>query len=77
MASDGLIHFVCTARDHATSRDPGLTQHAGEWALCPELLSNAHEWFDTGGVPARDAKAQWRELTEIDVEELQPAPPAA
>jgi hypothetical protein len=75
MASDGLIHFVCMARDHGSTRDPGLTQHEGEWALCADLLANGHEWFDTGGVPAKDAVAQWREVMESD-EELQPTPAA-
>ena len=75
MASDGLIHFVCTTRDHGSTRDPGLTQHEGEWALCAQLLGDGHEWYDTGGVEVRDAVAQWRELIE-PVEEPQPAPAA-
>jgi hypothetical protein len=75
MASDRLIHFVCTTRDHSSSRDPGLTQYEGEWALCPELLADGHDWFDTGGVPVKDALAQWRELMDLR-EETQPAPAA-
>jgi hypothetical protein len=75
MASDGLIHFVCTAPDHGSSRDPGLTQHEGEWALCPQLLAEGHEWFDIGGVPVRQAVAQWRELIGSE-EAPQPAPAA-
>lgn len=75
MASDRLIHFVCTARDHGSSRDPGLTQNEGEWALCAQLLGNGHEWFDTGGVPVKEAVARWRELMGF-AEELQPSPAA-
>ena len=74
MATDRLIHFVCTSRDHCSS-EPGLTQHDGEWALCPELLGEGHEWFDTGGVPVKAAIAQWRELVDA-VEQAEPAPAA-
>ena len=75
MASDRLIHFVCTAADHHSTSKPGLTQYEGEWAMCPELLSNGHDWFDTGGVPVKQAVDQWRGFTDA-FEELQPAPAA-
>jgi hypothetical protein len=76
MASDRLIHFVCTTRSHCADGDPGLTQYLGEWALCPELLAPDHEWYDTGGLPVRDAVAQWRELMDVD-DPTQPTVPAA
>jgi hypothetical protein len=76
MASDRLIHFVCTSRAHRGGPDPGLTQHDGEWALCSQLLANGHEWYDTGGLPVREAVAQWRGLVG-PVEETQPTAPAA
>ena len=64
MARDGLIHFVCTAREHTASRVPGLTEHNGEWALCPTLRENGHEWVDTGGLAVRDAFARWLSLID-------------
>ncbi len=73
MASDGLIHYVCTSRDHCASAEPGLTQHHGEWAICPQLLGEDHEWYDTGGLAVRDAVILWRKLI---VEERQPRPAA-
>ena len=72
MASDRLIHFVCTSREHLSNGEAGLTQYEGEWALCPELLGTGHEWFDTGGVPVRDAIAQRRELMDVE-REAEPA----
>lgn len=60
MASDRLIHYICTARAHCRTMEVGLTQHRGEWALCADLLSDGHEWRETGAVGVAQAVAQWQ-----------------
>jgi hypothetical protein len=64
MATDRLIHWICTARDHSRTTELGLTRHDGRWAMCPELIGDGHEWQETGGVELSDAVRQWqRELS--------------
>lgn len=71
MAGDRLIRFVCTASAHRRSTELGLTQHEGEWALCPDLLAQGHEWMDTGGLEVADAVASWKRL--VGLESARPA----
>lgn len=59
---DHLIHFLCTAPRHRRSLELGLTRHQGQWAFCPDLLSQDHEWEDIGGLEPRDAVARWQEM---------------
>jgi hypothetical protein len=66
MAGDRTIRYLCTASAHRRSNELGLTQHAGEWALCPDLLSPGHEWADTGGVEVAEAVVRWKELVGLE-----------
>ena len=59
---DHLIHYLCTAPAHRRSLDLGLTRHQGQWAFCPDLLSQDHDWLDTGGLEPRDAVVRWQEI---------------
>ena len=67
MARDGLIHFACLSRAHCASRIPGLTQHRGDWALCPEIDAKDHDWYDIGGLSVRDAVTRWLSLIDDGV----------
>lgn len=60
MTGDRLIRFICIASAHRRSTELGLTQHQGEWALCPDLLAQGHEWMDTGGLVVAEAVARWK-----------------
>jgi len=62
VATDLLIHWICTATSHRRTSELGLTHHEGQWAMCPELIGDGHEWFDTGGVDVSDALARWEEV---------------
>ncbi len=66
MNGDRLIRFICTANAHRRSTELGLTQHDGEWALCPDLLAQGHEWMDTGGLEVADAVARWKRSVGIE-----------
>ncbi len=66
MAGDRLIHWICTSPAHRRSIELGLTRHDGQWALCPDLLSDGHEWLDTGGVALGDAVTRWHHVTGTD-----------
>lgn len=63
MATDRLIHWICTAPAHRRSSALGLTRHDGRWALCPDLVGDGHEWVDTGGVEVDDAVVRWQSVT--------------
>lgn len=65
MASDRLIHWICTAKAHCRTTEVGLTQHDGEWALCADLLSDGHEWRDIGGIDVASAVSRWQEAMGV------------
>jgi hypothetical protein len=66
MADDRLIHWICTAPSHRRSIELGLTRHDGGWALCPDLLSEGHEWIDTGGLEVSDAVIHWQRVVGVE-----------
>ncbi len=65
MTGEALIRYVCVAPAHCRSTELGLTRHEGEWALCPDLLGQGHDWSDTGGLGVVEAVAHWQELAGI------------
>ncbi|MDE3111762.1 MAG: hypothetical protein KGN00_04945 [Chloroflexota bacterium] len=71
MAGDRMIRFLCTSPAHRRSTELGLTRHEGQWALCPDLLSQGHEWLDTGGLEVADAVVRWKEI--VGLERARPA----
>jgi hypothetical protein len=71
MADARLIRYLCTAPAHRRSTELGLTRHDGEWALCPDLLSQGHQWTDTGGLEVADAVGRWKEI--VGLERARPA----
>lgn len=62
MATDRLIHWICTADDHRRTPELGLTRYDGQWAMCPQLIGEGHEWQETGGVEVGDAVRQWQQV---------------
>ena len=60
MGTDRLIHWICTSTDHRRRSDLGLTRHDGQWAMCPELIGDGHQWRETGGVEVQQAVVQWQ-----------------
>ena len=71
-ANDGLIHWLCTSREHSKGRVPGLAEHRGQWAICPERFATDHAWAEIRGSDVRVAVERWRRLTG-DVREPTPA----
>ena len=65
MTPDRLIHWICTASFHRRTSELGLTHHDGQWAMCPELIGDGHEWLDIGGVEVSDAVARWQEAATL------------
>jgi len=65
MATDRLIHYVCASPSHRGSVELGITRHDGGWALCPDLLSEDHDWVETGGLDVGDAVGRWFELAGL------------
>ena len=65
MTEEQLIYYLCVAKNHRGSRELGLTQYEGRWALCPDILGQGHEWVATGGLAASDAVAKWKEITGL------------
>ena len=65
MATDRLIHWVCTAPAHRRTSELGLTRHDGQWALCPDLISEGHEWAGTGGLEVNEAVAHWERVAGV------------
>ena len=65
MSEERLIRYICVFKGHRGSRELGLTQFQGGWALCPDILGNNHEWLDIGEAAIADAVQQWREITGL------------
>lgn len=71
---DRLIRWICASDSHRVSVEPGLTRYEGQWAVCPQLLGNDHEWLDTGGVELSEAVTRWRRLGDRIPQGSTPSP---